>query len=34
MCGEDLVDAVFEKIGLSKREAQDIIEVLLRKSSA
>ncbi len=24
----DLVDAIFEKVGLSKKEAQDIIEII------
>ena len=28
MTKADLVDAIFEKVGLSKKEAQDIIEVL------
>lgn len=28
MTKADLVDAIFEKVGLSKKEAQDIIEIL------
>ena len=28
MTKADLVDAIFEKVGLSKKEAQDIVEIL------
>ncbi len=30
MTKADLVDAIFEKVGLSKKEAQDIIEILFQ----
>ncbi len=33
MTKADLADAIFEKVGLSKKEAQDIIEIIFDKWS-